>query len=56
MDARDQETQCASFLHTLGEEGLEKYDTFTFAEIEESEMGFLITKFEAYCSPIKNVT
>ena len=47
MDARGEETECAIFLHTLGEEALEQYDTFAFAESEESKIEFLITKFEA---------
>ena len=55
-DAKDEETQCAVFLHTIGEEALEVYDTFTFTESEEGKIEPLITKFEAYCSPKKNVT
>ena len=47
VDARGEETECAIFLHTLGEEALEQYDTFTFAESEERKIEFLITKFEA---------
>ena len=55
-DAKDKATQCAVFLHTIGGEALEVYDTFTFTESEKGKIEPLITKFEAYCSPKKNVT
>lgn len=51
VDAKDEETQCAVFLHTIGEEALEVYDTFTFAESEENKLEPVIAKFEAYCLP-----
>lgn len=56
VDAKDEETQCAVFLHTIGDEALEVYDTFTFTESEENKIEPLIGKFDAYCSPKKNVT
>lgn len=34
VDAKDEETQCAVFLDTIGDEALEVYDTFSFAEAE----------------------
>ena len=57
VDSKDEETQCAVFLHTIGEEALEVYDTFTFTdeEADKIEPG-LVAKFEAFCSPKKNVT
>lgn len=51
VDAKDEETQCAVFLHTIGEEALEVHDTFTFAESEENKLEPVIAKFEAYCLP-----
>ena len=30
--SKDQDTQCAIFLHMIGEDALEIYDTFTFTE------------------------
>ena len=55
VDSKDEETQCAVFLHTIGEEALEVYDTFTFTE-EADKIEPLKAKFEVYCSPKKNVT
>ena len=56
VDSKDEETQCAVFLHTIGDEALEVYDTFTITEAEENKIEPLLAKFEAYCSPKKNVT
>ena len=49
-------TQCAIFLHTIGEEALDVYDTFTFTETEQDKIEPLIQKFEGYCTPRKNTT
>ena len=56
VDAKDEQMQCAVFLHTIGDEALEVYDTFTFTENEENKIESLRGKFDAYCSPKKNVT
>lgn len=56
VDSKDEETQCAVLLHTIGEEALEVYDTFTFTEAEENKIEPLVAKLEAYCAPKKNVT
>ena len=53
---KDEATQCAIFLHTIGDEALEVYDTFTFTETEQDKIELLIQKFESYCSPKKNTT
>ncbi|CAB4014143.1 Hypothetical predicted protein, partial [Paramuricea clavata] len=53
---KDEEIQCAIFLHTIGEEALEIYDTFTFTETEQDKIEPLIQKFESYCTPRKNTT
>ncbi|CAB3978567.1 Hypothetical predicted protein [Paramuricea clavata] len=50
-DEKDEGTQCAIFLHTIGEEALEIYDTFTFTETEQDKIQPLIQKFESYCTP-----
>ena len=55
VDAKDEETQCAVLLHTIGEEALQVYDTFTFAE-SENKIDPVVEKLDAYCSPKKNVT
>ncbi|XP_068690073.1 uncharacterized protein [Montipora foliosa] len=56
VDSKVEEIQCAVFLHTIGEEALEVYDTFTFTEEEANKIELLVAKFEVYCSPKKNVT
>ena len=56
VDSKDEETQCAVFLHTIGEEALKVYDTFTFTEEEANKRERLVAKFEEYCSPKNNVT
>ena len=38
VDSKDEETQCAVFLHTIGEEALEVYDTFTFTDEEADKI------------------
>ncbi len=55
-EEKDEATQCAIFLHTIGEEALEVYDTFTFTETEQDKIEPLIQKFEGYCTPRKNTT
>jgi HD superfamily phosphohydrolase YqeK len=50
---KDEEIQCAIFLHTIGEEALEVYDTFTFTETEQDKIELLIQNFESYCTPRK---
>lgn len=45
-----------SCLHTISEEALEVYDTFTFTEDEENKIGPLIKKFDDCYTPKKNTT
>ena len=56
VDSKDEETQCPVFLHTIGEEALVVYDSFTLTDAEADKIEPLVAKFEAYCSPKKNVT
>ena len=53
---KDEATQCAIFLHTIGEEALAVYDTFSFTGAEKDKIEPLIQKFQDYCSPKKNTT
>ena len=47
--------QCAILLHLIGEDALEIYNTFTFAEGESrDEIEILKKKFEDYANPRKN--
>lgn len=56
VSEKEENTQCAVFLHTIGEDALEVYETFMFAESENNKLDPIINKFEAYCAPKKNVT
>ena len=47
---KDEAIQCAIFLHTIGQEAVEVYDTFTFIETEQDKIESLIQKFESYCT------
>ena len=41
---KDKAIQCAIFLHTIGDEALEVYDTFTFTETEQDKIEPFIQK------------
>jgi hypothetical protein len=49
-DKKSEEIQCSTLLAVAGEDAMEVYNTFVFAE------GLNCTKFELYCTPKKNVT
>ena len=53
---KQEATQCAIFLHTIGEEALEVHDMFSFTEEQKDKLVPIIEEFEAYCSPKKNTT
>ncbi|XP_039870493.1 uncharacterized protein LOC120723214 [Simochromis diagramma] len=49
--------QSSLFLHVAGEEAVEVYNTFTFAENgDEHKLMKIMEKFEEYCNPKKNIT
>ena len=52
-DEKDEEIQCAIFLHKIGVEALEIYDSFTFPETEQDKIEPLIQNFESLCTPRK---
>ncbi|XP_070550519.1 uncharacterized protein [Ptychodera flava] len=54
---KPEKNQCSIFLHVVGDEALEAYNTFTFTNAADKEkIQVLYEKFEEYCSPRKNVT
>ena len=55
-EKKDEATQCALFLHVIGDDALDVYNSFTFDDSERNKIARLIAKFEAYCSPKKNLT
>ena len=48
--------QCATFLHMIGEDALNIYDTFAFQDNEINKIQILIDKFDQHFSPEKNIT
>ena len=47
----------ATFLHCIGQEALDVYNTFTWAqEADKVSVAVIVEKFQSYCSPKKNVT
>ena len=56
-DSKSDETKSAILLHVAGPEALEIYNTFTWdAEADKKKLDKIMEKFEAYCTPRKNVT
>lgn len=53
---KDEAVQCAIFLHLIGEEPLDIYNTFTFNADEVDKIRPLIQKFDNYFAPKKNIT
>ena len=53
---KSENIQCATFLHMIGEDALNIYDTFTFTDNEGNKIEILIDKFEEHFSPQKNIT
>lgn len=44
------------FLHVVGEDALEVYSNFTFADGDGMKLDKIMEMFEAYCIPKRNVT
>ena len=55
-DKKPEEVQCSTLLTVAGEDAIEVYNTFALTEEETNKIDVLITKFEDYCTPRKNVT
>ncbi|KAJ8033383.1 hypothetical protein HOLleu_23606 [Holothuria leucospilota] len=54
---KDAKLQSYLFLHVIGEQGLDVYNSFKFDnEIDRHNVTALKAKFEAYCAPRKNIT
>lgn len=54
---KGEEVKIAILLHTIGEEALEVYNTFTVTTADEDDitMEGVLKTFKDYCSPQKNV-
>ena len=53
---KDESIQCAIFLCIVGSEGIDIFDTFTFADEEIDKIRPLMETFDAYSTPKKNIT
>ena len=57
LSEKDDKIQSATLLHVVGPEALEIYNTFSWEnEGDENKVVKIMEKFQAYCSPQKNIT
>ncbi len=57
VETKDKKIQSCTLLHVIGDEALEIYNTFDFAETEDkNDVKVIIKKFDDYLEPQKNVT
>ncbi len=57
VETKDKKIQSCTLLHVIGDEDLEIYNTFDFAETEDkNDVKVIIKKFDDYLEPQKNVT
>ena len=52
---KDEEIQCSLFLHIIGEDALDVYNTFELEIADQNKLDVLYARFEEYCIPQKNV-
>lgn len=55
MAEKSETTQCGTFLHIVGEEAINVYNTFQFTAEEVNKIDELKNKFKEYCEPRKNL-
>ncbi|MCG7876437.1 MAG: RNase H-like domain-containing protein [Candidatus Thiodiazotropha endolucinida] len=56
MADKSEKEQCKALLYIIGKDGREIYNTFVLQEAEQDKLAPLLTKFENYCIPKKNIT
>ena len=56
LDTKSQERQAAVLLNLIGEEALEKYNTFGLSEEQNKDLKEVLKAFENFCSPKANET
>ncbi|XP_031359175.1 uncharacterized protein K02A2.6-like [Photinus pyralis] len=56
LDGKDQKIQCAQMLHHMGEDAINIFNSFTFADNEKNKIASLKEKFANYFVPKTNVT
>ena len=55
-DEKEDKQKSCLLLHVIGEDALEIYNNFTFTAGDEYKLDKILEKFQAYCTPKKNVT
>ncbi|XP_036347184.1 uncharacterized protein LOC118756529 [Rhagoletis pomonella] len=56
LDKKEEDRKVAVFLHVIGDEALEKYNTFGLSEADDKKLNAVIKAFEDFCSPKANET
>ena len=57
IDQKEEKIKASTFLHVIGPEALEIFNTFTFQNQDDKEkLQPIMDKFETYCNPRKNIT
>lgn len=56
IDRKPQQQQCSTLLMVAGVEALKIFNMFGLSEEERVKIEVVISKFEEYCTPKKNVT
>lgn len=54
LDAKPAERQVAVLLHTIGPEGIKKYNTFGLTEAQKKDTKEVLKAFENFCTPKSN--
>ncbi|XP_044749764.1 uncharacterized protein LOC123310362 [Coccinella septempunctata] len=55
LSKKDEETKVAVFLNLIGDDGLELFNTFDLTNNQKKSLQCVKQRFEAHCSPKKNV-
>ena len=56
IKGKNEEVKSSTFLHVIGPDALEIYNTFTWEnEGDEKKLSKIVEKFASYCNPKKNV-
>ena len=56
LDKKPQQQLCSCLLTVAGPEALELFNTFALSDADQTKIEVVISKFEEYCTPKKNVT
>jgi len=54
-DQKPEKVQLSMLLSAIGDEALRVYNTWTFVDDEQNKLAAVLTRFEEYCQPKKNI-